>query len=155
MIIIPKVSMLFLLMILSQNFLLLSHLFDGLHIPPLLSLSTYSFEFLLFFSGSLSLFIGTVALNNQWKIKRFFAYSGVSHVGFILLALYCYDLHSYLLYTIIYGITTFNIFAILLILSQYQGKEILYISQLTGISGLNPFLSIALAVNLLSLAGVC
>ena len=42
-----------------------------------------------------------------------------------------------------YGITNFNIFGIFLILSQYQGKEIKYITQLTGISGVNPFIAVA------------
>lgn len=163
MIIIPKITVLSLLFFLSKDLFLLSNLYDGsLLSHSLNNISTSAqhigtsnpFELLLLITGTLSLLVGTIALNNQWKVKRFFAYSGVSHVGFILLALYCYDLHSYLIYFIIYGITTFNIFGILLILSQYQGKEIKYITQQTGISGVNPFIGIAFAINQLSLAGI-
>jgi NADH:ubiquinone oxidoreductase subunit 2 (subunit N) len=151
MIIIPKITVLSLLFFLSKDLLFLSNLSDAISLS---SIGNPSFELLLLITGTLSLLIGTIALNNQWKIKRFFAYSGISHVGFMLLALYSYDLHSYLIYFFIYGLTTFNLFAIFLILSQYQGKEILFLSQLTGLSGLNPFIAIALAINLLSLAGL-
>ena len=40
----------------------------------------------LFISGIFSLIIGSLALTQQWNIKRFFAYSSISHIGFILLA---------------------------------------------------------------------
>jgi len=52
-------------------------------------------------------------------IKRFLAYSGISHVGFMLLALYSLDLQSYIFYIFIYGITLINIFTILIILSKF------------------------------------
>lgn len=35
----------------------------------------------------LSLIVGSIALGSQYKIKRFIAFSSVSHIGFILLAL--------------------------------------------------------------------
>lgn len=42
---------------------------------------------ILIFTGLLSCFVGALALNAQWDIKRFLAYSGISHIGFILLSL--------------------------------------------------------------------
>src|ERR1700720_3594758 len=42
---------------------------------------------LLLFSSLLSLIIGTVVGLAQYKIKRLLAYSTISHVGFLLLAL--------------------------------------------------------------------
>lgn len=42
-----------------------------------------------------------------------------------------------------------------MILTQYQGRDIKFISQIMGLFHLNPFLSFALALNLLSLAGRC
>ena len=104
-------------------------------------------------AGSASLIIGSISLWGSWKIKRFLAFSSISHIGFILLALYCNDLNSYIIYLFVYIITTLNIFCILILLSQLQGREIKYINQLIGIFRLNPFLSIALAINLFSLAG--
>jgi NADH:ubiquinone oxidoreductase subunit 2 (subunit N) len=110
-------------------------------------------EKVLGLTGSASLIIGSVALTQQWKVKRFFAYSGISHVGFILLALSSYDLHSYLIYLFIYALTTLNLFSILIIISKYQGKDITDFRSVIGLFKFNPFLSITLALNLFSLAG--
>ena len=87
MIIIPKISLLAKLYFICEPFGL------GLIVP----------DYLLLISGILSLIIGSVALFAQWNIKRFLAYSGISHVGFILLALYCYDYQSYFIYIFIYS----------------------------------------------------
>jgi NADH:ubiquinone oxidoreductase subunit 2 (subunit N) len=56
---------------------------------------------------------------------------------------------------IIYGITTINIFTILIMLSEFKGRDLKMIKDLSGILKLNPLLSIAFALNLFSLAGVC
>ena len=142
MIIIPKITVLSLLLILSlENFI------------PQNAINFVDLNIFFLITGSLSLIIGSCALVQQWKIKRFLAYSGISHIGFILLALYCYDLYSYIIYFIIYAITTINIFCILLVISQSQGQEIKYIEQLIGLFKFNPYLSISLALNLFSLAG--
>ena len=106
-------------------------------------------------TGSLSLIIGSLALNNQWKIKRFFAYSGISHVGLMLLALYALDIQSYKFNILIYGITLVNIFTILIILSKFKGRELKKIKDLGGIFKYNQTLSIIFGLNLFSLAGVC
>jgi NADH-quinone oxidoreductase subunit N len=139
MIIIPKLTIISLLLLLSLEHSLFTYF-------------SYT-ETILLITGSLSLIIGSVALTQQWKVKRFFAYSGISHIGFILLALYCYDLHSYIIYFVVYAITTLNLFNIFLIISKYQGKDLNYISQLIGLFKFNPFLSVSLAINLFSLAG--
>ena len=144
MIIIPKVTIFSLLLLLSQD--------HSLFFNPESDWAVANATFLLI-TGTLSLIIGSGALTQQWKLKRFFAYSGISHVGFILLALYCYDFHSYLIYLFVYAITTLNLFSIFLIISKYQGKDVNYISQLIGLFRFNPFLSISLALNLFSLAG--
>jgi len=72
MIIIPKITIFSLLLLLSFE--------HSLFLYPNWSNS----EYFLLISGSLSILIGSIALTQQWKIKRFFAYSGISHVGFIL-----------------------------------------------------------------------
>lgn len=143
MIIIPKLA------VLSFFFILISAT------PMLLEFSSISF--LLQITGSLSLIIGSIGLYNQWLIKRFLAYSGISHVGFLLLSLYCQDLQSYLIYMIIYGITTFNIFLILILFSQSKnlGRDQKLIQDLSGLFRNHPALSLAFALNLFSLAGVC
>ena len=144
MIIIPKITIFSLLLLLS---------FEHSSCFAFPNWSSSFYNFFLLIAGSLSIIIGSIALTQQWKIKRFFAYSGISHVGFILLALYNYDLHSYIIYLFIYALTTLNLFSIFIAISKYQGKDINFISQLIGLFQYNPFLSIALAINLFSLAG--
>lgn len=141
MIIIPKLAVLCFLYSFSHFFILF--------------LELSSIQLILIISAVLSLFIGSIALNNQWYIKRFFAYSGISHIGFMLLALACLAPQGYLFYMFIYGITTINIFTIIIILGQYMGRDLKMIEDLAGIFRYHPYLSLALALNLFSLAGVC
>ena len=141
MIIIPKLAVLCFLYSFSNFFILF--------------LEFSSIQLILIISAIISLFIGSVALNNQWYIKRFFAYSGISHIGYMLLALACLAPQGYLFYMFIYGITTINIFTIIIILGEYLGRDLKMIEDLAGIFRHNPYLSLALALNLLSLAGVC
>jgi NADH-ubiquinone oxidoreductase chain 2 len=65
----------------------------------------------------LSLLIGTIAGLSQIKIKRLLAFSSISHVGFLLLALGVYtqkSVDSFIFYLVQYSITSLNIFLILL-----------------------------------------
>jgi NADH-quinone oxidoreductase subunit N len=139
MIIIPKITVLSLIYLWNQN--------------SLINFNSPTISSFLALAGILSLIIGSIGLINQWNIKRFLAYSGISNVGFIILALYSNDLNSYLIYLIIYSITTVNIFTILLIFSRYLNTEIFNISQLIGLHRTNPFLSFAFAISFFSLAG--
>jgi len=141
MMIIPKLV----IMILIQQFSAYFFIFPafGATFPSILFL----------FSGILSLIIGSIALFSQWNIKRFLAYSSISHIGFILLSLYIYDYHSYIIYVFIYTLTTLNIFLILSAFINYLGHDIKYISDLIGLFRLNPFLNFAFVINFLSLAG--
>jgi NADH-quinone oxidoreductase subunit N len=110
MIVIPKLTVLSFLLLLTTDFSIY--------------LELRSVELILLITGSLSLIVGSIALNNQWYIKRFLAYSGISHVGFKLLALYSLETQGFIFYKITYGITTINIFAILIILSEFKGRDI-------------------------------
>jgi NADH-ubiquinone oxidoreductase chain 2 len=72
---------------------------------------------LFLISSFLSLLIGTVVGLAQNKIKRLLAYSTISHIGFILLALSVNteeSLESVLFYLIQYSFTNLNIFFIIL-----------------------------------------
>jgi NADH-ubiquinone oxidoreductase chain 2 len=63
------------------------------------------------------LLIGTIAGLSQIKIKRLLAFSSISHVGFLLLALSIFSqksIDSFIFYLIQYSITSLNIFLILL-----------------------------------------
>ena len=61
----------------------------------LLNQHIFYFNQFLIFSGVLSLFIGTFGALYQKKIKRLLAYSGISHVGFILISLSIISIESF------------------------------------------------------------
>ena len=43
-------------------------------------------NFFILFIGNLSILVGSLGLSNQWRIKRFLAYSAITNIGFLLLA---------------------------------------------------------------------
>jgi NADH-ubiquinone oxidoreductase chain 2 len=68
-------------------------------------------------SSFFSLIIGTIVGLTQFRIKRLLAYSTISHVGFILLALGISSVEStqaFLFYLIQYTISNLNVFIILI-----------------------------------------
>lgn len=143
------------------------------------SLFNYSWTFTLLLSSFLSLIIGAVLGLTQFRIKRLFAYSTISHLGFILLALTINSIESiqsFIFYLMQYSITNLNAFIILLTVGYslylYVEKEnnpgenkdsqmvdknnspIQLISQMKGYFYINPVLSISLAITLFSFVGV-
>ena len=71
----------------------------------------------LLFSSLLSLVIGTVVGLTQSRIKRLFAFSTISHVGFILLGLSIHTVEStqaFMFYLIQYSISNLNAFILLI-----------------------------------------
>jgi NADH-ubiquinone oxidoreductase chain 2 len=120
---------------------------------------------LLLISSILSLIIGTVVGLAQTRIKRLLAYSTISHIGFILLALAINSessIDSLIFYIIQYTITNLNIFLIIIALSYMTAitsankeiRDIRYITELKGKFISNPILSLSLAICLFSMAGI-
>jgi NADH-ubiquinone oxidoreductase chain 2 len=132
----------------------------------------------LVLSSLLSLIIGSVLGLTQFRIKRLYAYSTISHLGFLLLALSVNSVESiqaFLFYLIQYSISNLNAF-ILLITIGYSFFYIVYkdnsfakgesylkdmnnspiqlVSQLRGYFKINPMLSISLVITLFSFIGV-
>jgi len=71
----------------------------------------------LLFSSLLSLVIGTIVGLTQSRIKRLFAFSTVSHVGFILLALSIHSVEStqaFMFYLMQYSISNLNAFMLII-----------------------------------------
>lgn len=133
---------------------------------------------ILLISSFASLIIGTIVGLAQIKIKRLLAYSTISHIGFMLLALAInteQSVDSFLFYLIQYIITNLNIFLIILaisyvsfgnnnnnnpnLLTSQANKEdsiidIRYIKDLQGLFFNNPILSLTLSISLFSMAGI-
>jgi len=71
----------------------------------------------LLFSSLLSLVIGTVVGLTQSRIKRLYAFSTISHVGFVLLALSIHSIESiqaFMFYLMQYSLSNLNAFLLLI-----------------------------------------
>ena len=138
------------------------------------SFSDMNWTFLLLMSSLFSLVIGTVVGLTQFRIKRLLAYSAISHVGFMLLALGISSVEStqaLIFYLTQYIISNVNVFFIIIAIgySLYcytsENKEheqlldknnspIQLINQLKGYFYINPFLALSLAITIFSFAGI-
>lgn len=141
--------------------------------------TTYNFnwKFALLFSSFLSLLIGTVLGLTQFRIKRLYAYSTISHLGFILLAISIGSLESleaFIFYLIQYTISNLNAFFILIVigyslytyvnngdlkskiknLQDKNNSPIQLVSQLQGYFNINPLLALSLGITLFSFVGI-
>jgi NADH-ubiquinone oxidoreductase chain 2 len=142
--------------------------------------SLFAFQFSwtssLLLSSLLSLIIGTVVGLTQFRIKRLFAYSTISHVGFILLALSINSIESiqaFIFYLMQYSISNLNAFIILVSIgftlfyyvNDKKDKEfnklldknlspIQLISQIKGYFYINPVLALSLTITIFSFVGV-
>ena len=79
--------------------------------------SNFYWTFTLLMSSLLSLIIGSVLGLTQFRVKRLYAYSTISHVGFILLALSINSIESiqsFIFYLLQYSISNLNAFALLI-----------------------------------------
>lgn len=136
-----------------------------LYITGNLSMTTN--QMLLATCSILSLIIGTVVGLAQVRLKRLLAYSTISHVGFILLALAInteIGVDAFALYLTQYTITTLNAFIIILALGYYlraqtkdeqaHGTDLEQIKDLAGQFNINPVLGLAFSASLFSIAGV-
>jgi NADH-ubiquinone oxidoreductase chain 2 len=93
----------------------------------------FSWTMSLLFSSLLSLVIGTVVGLTQSRIKRLFAFSTISHVGFILLGLSIHTVEStqaFMFYLIQYSISNLNAFMLIIAIGYslycyvYKGSSI-------------------------------
>ena len=159
--IMPKISILIFILEIFTQITTVNPILESLN-----SIGFNSIKYLLLISSLFSLIIGTVVGLAQTKIKRLLAYSTISHIGFILLALAInseQSIDSFIFYIIQYTITNLNTFLILLaigyiinnqtLFNNGSEKDIKYISELKGLFFSNPILSISLTICLLSMAG--
>jgi len=104
----------------------------------------------------LSLTIGNLAAITQSNVKRLLAYSSVAHAGYVLLGLVAGNetgLRASLLYTMVYTAMNLGAFLVLVALRRREipGE---HLDDLSGLIHRSPLLAVAMAVFLLSLAGV-
>ena len=111
---------------------------------------------LILILGMLSIFVGAFGALLQINIKRLMAYSAISNIGYIFLALSLgsqLGLEASLIYITVYTVSALGSFAF--ILSMEKDNIMLNtISSFAGLSKSNPFYSICFSIILLSLAGL-
>lgn len=108
----------------------------------------------LIFVTIASLMIGAIGGLRQTNIKRLLAYSSISHVGFILLAVSAFTLdNSVFIYLAVYMSMTIATFGIIMGIEQ-QDKQIEDIYDLSGLSKDQPIIAFCLAILMFSLAGI-
>lgn len=104
----------------------------------------------------LSIGLGNIIAIAQSNIKRMFAYSTISHMGFLLLGFSTageLGLSAAMMYTLIYMFTTLVAFGVVLALSR-PGFECDQLDDLRGLNRRNPLLALMMLVAMFSLAGI-
>jgi NADH-quinone oxidoreductase subunit N len=103
--------------------------------------------------------LGNLAAITQTNIKRFFGYSTISHVGYLLLGLVAAadgngdGLRAIVIYLIVYAFMNLGAFAVIIMMRRKDliGDEI---DDLSGLMARAPGLALMMLIFLLSLAGI-
>ena len=104
--------------------------------------------------------IATMIIGNaigivQRNLKRLLAYSSIGHAGYLLVAIAAGTIQgstAMVFYLFIYTLATFGAFAVVVTLTR-EGKGAVTLDDLTGLWSVRPWLSLAMAVLMLSLLG--
>ena len=102
-----------------------------------------------------TLFIGNVTAVVQQSFKRMLAYSSISHAGYMLFAIVAVgpsSAESVLLYAGAYSVASLVAFGTLILVKRATGSD--HFDAFNGLAKKNPYLSLALTIAMLSLAGI-
>jgi NADH-quinone oxidoreductase subunit N len=103
----------------------------------------------------LTMTLGNVVAISQTNIKRLLGYSSIAQAGYILMGLAVSNeigLAGVLVYLVAYAFTNLGAFLCVIAVSNHFGTD--EITSYAGLSEKSPFLAAALALFLLSLAGI-
>jgi NADH-quinone oxidoreductase subunit N len=111
-------------------------------------------ELLIIIISIASMTVGNIMALRQKNVKRMLAYSGISHAGFMLMALLSMTTASttLLYYTFAYGLAGIASFAV--IISVTKDKKDEDIANFNGYGKTNPLMAAVLTASLLSMAGI-
>lgn len=120
-----------------------------------------TWQTVIILASSASMVIGAFAALSQNKIKRFLAFSSISHAGYLLIGFACGSIEgiqSLLLYLIVYIFMNIAVFAIVLSGTRHSKNHtilhIKYITDLAYLAKTNPVLAITFTITMFSMAGV-
>ena len=108
--------------------------------------------------AALTMIVGNLGALAQSNVKRMLAYSSVGHAGYILLGVIVagsggYGAESFLFYLLAYALTNLGAFAVVIALEQ-RGEQAWSLDDFNGLFQRRPALAAAMALFMLSLAGV-
>lgn len=127
--------------------------------------SSADWGFLLALLGTLNIIIGNLLALAQTQVKRLLAYSSISHIGYIVLAIgigistqSVVGMRGGMLHLLIHGwmkaLAFFIVGALAFALKRRQNAPQLVIHDLNGVACRYPGMAIALVIALLSLVGI-
>jgi len=111
---------------------------------------------MLLFVAAFSIVLGNFAALAQHNIKRMLAYSGISHMGFMLLGLLSGGDTGYssaMFYIIAYAMMTLAAFGMVVLLSR-EGFEAENIEDFKGLNRRNPWFALLMLFVMFSMAGI-
>lgn len=106
--------------------------------------------------AALTMVLGTAVAVVAWDIKRLLAYSSISHAGFALTGVFsgmAAGTTAVLFYLVVYSLSTVAAFAVVTAVRDHEG-EVWDLHRWAGVGRRNPVFGGALAILLLSFAGI-
>ena len=115
---------------------------------------TPTFEMVIVIISILSMTVGNIMALRQKNVKRMLAFSGVSHAGFMLMAILSLSTaaSTLLYYTAAYALAGIASFAVIIYVTKNKDNE--DISNFNGLGKTNPLMAAILTASLLSMAGI-
>ena len=115
---------------------------------------TYSFQLIIVCVAIASMVVGNIMALRQNNVKRMFAFSGISHAGFMVMVLLVVNNSAGVLlyYAAAYAIAGIAFFAVVLYVTK--GKDNETIDLFNGFGKSHPLLAAVLTASLLSMAGI-
>lgn len=104
----------------------------------------------------MSIAIGNITAIAQTNLKRMFAYSTISHVGFLLFGFMSASINGYasaMFYIVSYVLMTLSGFGVMLLLSR-KGFEAENLNDLKGLNQRSPWFAFLMLITMFSMAGV-
>ncbi|MBC7525487.1 MAG: NADH-quinone oxidoreductase subunit N [Flavobacterium sp.] len=115
---------------------------------------SYGFEIVIVVVSILSMTVGNIMALKQSNVKRMLAFSGISHAGFMLMALLSLATApaTLLYYTSAYALAGIASFAVIIFVCSTKNNE--DISNFNGLGKRSPILALVLTASLISMAGI-
>ncbi len=115
---------------------------------------TPTFEMVIIIVSILSMTVGNIMALRQKNVKRMLAFSGISHAGFMLMAILSLSsaASTLLYYTAAYALAGIASFAVIIYITKNKENE--DIVNFNGLGKTNPLMAAILTASLLSMAGI-